>query len=94
MRSHSAGGLFNFKATSTSYNLKAENYDHLPLFAVAQDNRLLNEFAFYCLKRRHKLRLQNFWALKLACNDSAGVRAHFSQKYTAISATGNLPDIP
>ena len=87
-----AGGAFNFRAASTVHSLKPEDYATLPLFAADQNNRVLNEFAFYCLKRVHKL--QNFGALRLACNDPAGVRAHFAQKYPAIAATGNLPEIP
>ena len=87
-----AGGLFNFKAGSTAYSLKVLDYDRLPLFAVAQDNRLLNEFAFYCLKRLHKL--QNFGALRLTCNDPDGIRAHFAQEYPAVAATGSLPAVP
>ena len=87
-----AGGLFNFRAGSAAYSLKPEDYDRLPLFAVVNDNRLLNEFAFYCLKRLDKL--QNFGARKLTCNDDAGVRAHFAQKYAAIPATATLPAVP
>ena len=64
-----AGGLFNFKHTATAYSIKAEDYDSLPLFAVDQNNRVLNEFGFYCLKRLHKL--QNFGALKVTCNDTS-----------------------
>ena len=87
-----AGGLFNFKHTATAYSIKAEDYDRLPLFAVDQNNRVLNEFGFYCLKRLHKL--QNFGALKVTCNDTAGVQAHFAQKYEPIAATATLPEVP
>ncbi len=87
-----SGGLFNFKAGSTAYSLKMEDCPRLPLFAEAQNNRLLNEFAFYCLKWLHKL--QNFGALKLTCNDTAGIQAHFAQTYAPIIATGNLPVVP
>ena len=71
-----AGGLFNFKHTATAYSILPEDYNRLPLFAVDQNNRVLNEFAFYCLKRLHKL--QNFGNLKVTCNDTAGVQAHFA----------------
>ena len=87
-----AGGLFNFKHTATAYSILPEDYNRLPLFAVDQNNRVLNEFAFYCLKRLDKL--QNFGARKLTCNDDAGVRAHFAQKYAAIPATATLPAVP
>ena len=30
----------------------------------------------------------------IMCNDSAGVQAHFAQKYTAIPATATLPAVP
>ena len=30
----------------------------------------------------------------ITCNDSAGVRAHFEQKYTAIPVTATLPAFP
>ena len=30
----------------------------------------------------------------ITCNDSAGVRAHFTQKYAAIPATATLPAVP
>ena len=30
----------------------------------------------------------------ITCNDSAGVRAHFAQKYAAIPATATLPAVP
>jgi hypothetical protein len=84
-----AGGLFNFKAGSIHYSLLKDDYPRLPLFSEARDNRLLNEFAFYCLKRLHEL--QNFAALKLTCND---VEAHFAQMYSPIAATGNLQQVP
>jgi hypothetical protein len=59
---------------------------------VDQNNRVINEFACYCLKRLHKL--QNFGGLKITSNDTAGLQAHFAQKYDPIPATGNLPGIP
>ena len=30
----------------------------------------------------------------ITCNDDAGVRAHFAQKYAAIPATATLPAVP
>ncbi len=57
-----------------------------------QNTRVINEFACYCLKRLHKL--QNFGGLKITSNDTAGLQAHFAQKYDPIPATGNLPGIP
>ena len=79
-------------SSATAYSIKAEDYDRLPLFAVDQNNRVLNEFAFYCLKRLHKL--QNFGSLKVTCNDINDVQAHFSQAYEPIDATATLPEIP
>jgi len=87
-----AGCLFNFKHTATAYSILPEDYNRLPLFAVDQNNQMLNELAFYCLKRLHKL--QNFGNLKVTCNDTAGVQAHFAQKYEPIAATATLPEVP
>ena len=87
-----AGGLFNFKHTATAYSILPEDYNRVPLFAVDQNNRVLNEFAFYCLKRLHKL--QNFGGLKITSNDTAGLQAHLAQAYDPIPATGNLQGIP
>jgi hypothetical protein len=85
-----AGGMFNFKL-ATAYSIKQDDYARLPLFTVNQNNRVINEFACYCLKRLHEL--QNFGGLKITSNNTAELRvqAHFAQKYYPIPATGNLP---
>ncbi len=58
---------------------------------MAQDNRVLNELGFYCLKWLHKF--QNFAAPKLTSNDPAVVQDHFTQQYTPIAESGTLPQI-
>ncbi len=72
-----AGGLFNFKL-ATAYSIKQDDYARLPLLAVNQNTRVINEFACHCLKRLHKL--QNFGCLKITSNDIAGLQDHFAQK--------------
>jgi hypothetical protein len=88
-----SGCISHFKAYSTAYSVVKEDYCSLTLLAeTPYNNRVLKEFAFYCLKRLYKL--HTFAGLKHTSNYPAAVREHCKQMFMQIAVTGTLPLVP